>query len=254
MAIVFAGCNKKVDSATAQVTEVIIGTGADFPPLSFFNEKNELSGFEIDMLRAIDERLPQYSFTYRTFDFQNILLSLESGKIDVGAHLFEYNTERAQKFLYGDSGYFKFDLYWVVREDNEDFHSIEDLAGKTYVSDSTASNNFYIVNKWNDEHGKPFKIIFESNYPLLVEDIENGTAAASLATLSQVNGWKENYKAKVKVAGGVYNESDTYFLFNKRTGEQFKTEFDRALSELKREGVLKEIAIKHWGHADYLAK
>jgi ABC-type amino acid transport substrate-binding protein len=141
-----------------------------------------------------------------------------------------------------------------VREDNDDFHSIEDLAGKTYVSDSTASINFYIINKWNDEHGKPFKIIFESNYPLLVEDIESGTATATLATLSQINGWQENYTAKVKISGGVYNESDTYFLFSKQTGEQFKPEFDRALSELKREGVLKEIAVKYWGHTDFLAK
>jgi L-cystine transport system substrate-binding protein len=254
MVTMFTSCNRKADSGAVKVTEVIIGTGADFPPLSFYNDKNELSGFEIDTLRAIDESLPQYAFTYKTFDFQNVLLSLETGKIDIGAHLFEYNTERAKKFLYGETGYFKFDLYWVVREDNDDFHSIEDLAGKTYVSESTASNNFYIVNKWNDEHGKPFNIIFESSFPLLVDDIENGTATATLATLSQINGWKDNYHAKIKMAGGVYNESDAYFLFNKETGEQFKTEFDNALSELKRNGVLKEIAIKYWGHADYLAK
>jgi L-cystine transport system substrate-binding protein len=249
----FTACDKKPDSA-ARVTEIIVGTGADFPPLSFYNEKNELTGFEIDVLKAIDERLPQYEFTFRTFDFQNILVSLEAGKIDVGAHLFEYNIERAKRFIYGKSGYFKFDLYWVIREDNNDFHSIEDLAGKTYVSESTASNNFYIVNKWNDEHEKPFKIIFEPNFPLLVDALENGIAYATLATLSQINGWKQNYDAKIKAIGEPFNESNTFFLFNNQTGGQYQPEFDRVMAELKQEGVLKEIAIKYWGHADYLAK
>jgi ABC-type amino acid transport substrate-binding protein len=41
-------------------------------------------------------------------DFPNILLSLEAGKVDVAAFQFEYNPDRAQKYLYGAVGYTTF--------------------------------------------------------------------------------------------------------------------------------------------------
>jgi L-cystine transport system substrate-binding protein len=236
------------------ITEVIVASGADFPPLSFFNEKNELSGFEVDMLRAIDERLPQYQFTYQTYDFTNLLLALESGKIDVAAHLFEYNIEREQKYLYGKTGYYKFDLNWVVREDNDTFHSINDLAGKKYISQNNASNSFYLINKWNDEHGNPFQIIFAPNYPLIVEELENGTGVANLATRSQAEAWIREYNAKIKIVGDVYSESDTYLIFNKQTGSQLQQDIDKALAELKAEKVLESLAVKYLGNTDNLAK
>jgi L-cystine transport system substrate-binding protein len=241
------------DRAEPEVQEVIIGTGADFPPLSFYNDKNELTGFEKDMLDAIDERLPQYTFTYQTFDFTNILMSLESNKVDVGVHLFEYNIERDQKYLYGKEGYYKFDLNWIVREDDDSIGKIEDLAGKTYVSEGSTSNNFYLVNKWNEEHGKPFEIIISPNYPLVVEDLESGAADATLATISQLEGWQREYNAKLK-ANGQFQESPTYLLFNKDTGAQLQEDFDNALAEIKADGTLAELAVKYGIDTERLEK
>jgi L-cystine transport system substrate-binding protein len=243
----------QTDRKQLEVREVIIGTGADFPPLSFYNDKNELTGFEKDMLDAIDERLPQYTFKYQTFDFTNILMSLESNKIDVGAHLFEYNIERARKYLYGKEGYYKFDLNWIVREDDDSISQIEDIAGKTFVSENSTSNNFYLVNKWNEEHGKPFEIIIAPTYPLLVESLESGEADATLATLGQLEGWQREYGAKLK-ATGLLQESPTYLLFNKDTGKQLQEDFDKVLAEIKTDGTLAKLAVKYWGNAERLAK
>ncbi|MDR1837690.1 MAG: transporter substrate-binding domain-containing protein, partial [Treponema sp.] len=80
---IFAGCKSgKKDG----VTEVIIGTGSDYHPYCYLDEKNELTGFEKAVLDEIDRRLPEYKFTYRIFNFANILLSLETGAIDIAAH------------------------------------------------------------------------------------------------------------------------------------------------------------------------
>jgi L-cystine transport system substrate-binding protein len=248
-----AGQTEQSDRSEPKVQEVIIGTGADFPPLSFYDDNNELTGFEKDMLDAIDERLPQYTFTYQTFDFTNILMSLESNKVDVGVHLFEYNIERDQKYLYGKEGYYKFDLNWIVREDDDSIGKIDDLEGKTYVSEGSTSNNFYLVNKWNEEHGKPFEIIIAPTYPLLVEDLESGAADATLATISQLEGWQREYDAKLKTSG-MFQESPTYLLFNKDTGAQLQEDFDKALAEIKADGTLAELAVKYGIDTERLAK
>jgi L-cystine transport system substrate-binding protein len=224
------------ESSADKPTEVIIGMGADFSPLSFYNEKKELDGFEKDLLDEIDARLPQYTFSYKTFDFTNILLALESGKIDAAVHLFEYNIERAAKFLYGTEGYTHFDLYLIVRDTNDSITTLEDLKGKKLLVQNNAGNSYYVSNKWNEEHGKPFEIIFEPTTPLTIEDLETGVADAALFSKIEYDGWIREYDAKIKIVGGVVNESETFILFNKETGTEFQKAFDGALKEIKENG------------------
>ncbi|MDR3240203.1 MAG: transporter substrate-binding domain-containing protein [Clostridiales bacterium] len=247
----FSACGK-AKTGDGEPTEVLVGVGADFSPISFYNDDKELDGFEYELLAAIDDRLPEYTFTYKPSDFTNILLSLESGKIDAAAHLFEYNIERGDKFLYGTEGYIHFDLYFVSKTGAE-INSFEDLAGKKLIADGNGSNSFYIANKWNEEHGKPFEIIFEPTAPILIEDLESGVGDATLASVSQYDGWVREYNADIQISDAVVNESGTFILFNKDTGAELQAAFDKALADLKTEGFVAELSIK-WFDADVSVK
>ncbi|MDR3239894.1 MAG: transporter substrate-binding domain-containing protein [Clostridiales bacterium] len=241
----FSACGKaKTEDGDAK--EVIIGLGADFSPISFYNDDKELDGFEYELLAEIDSRLPEYVFTYKPSDFTNILLSLESGKIDAAAHLFEFNIERDNKYLYGTEGYMHFDLYFISKTGNP-INSYEDLTGKKLIVESNAGNAFYVANKWNEEHGKPFEIIFEPTAPILIEDIESGVGAAALASSAQYDGWVREYGADIQLSDGVVNESGTFILFNKQTGAELQAAFDKVLADLKTEGFVTELSLKWFG-------
>lgn len=84
---VLAGCGQGESAkAGSGVQTVIVGTGTDFPNIAFMDEKGELTGYDIEVMKAIDEQLPQYKFVFKTMDFSNLLTSLGNRKIDVIAH------------------------------------------------------------------------------------------------------------------------------------------------------------------------
>ncbi|MBR1721487.1 MAG: transporter substrate-binding domain-containing protein, partial [Treponema sp.] len=112
-----------------EVQTVIVGTGSDMQLYCYLDEKGELAGYEIDVMKAIDELLPQYKFEFQTFDFKNILLALSAGKVDIGAHAYESNPERRKNYLFTEYGYNDFSKYIVVLKENTDVHSLKDLVG-----------------------------------------------------------------------------------------------------------------------------
>ncbi len=142
--------------ADTKAKKILVGTGSTYKNVCFLDEKGNLTGYEVEVLKKIDEQLPQYDFEFKIFDFKTILVSLETGKIDLAAHQYESNPDRRAKYLYADEGVTKYDLRIAVRADRNDINSFDDLAkiGATVQVGNAASNNTYITNKWNDEHGK----------------------------------------------------------------------------------------------------
>jgi L-cystine transport system substrate-binding protein len=240
-------------SGTGKPTEIIIGAGSAYNPYWFLDADNNLTGFEKAVLDEIDRRHPEFTLKYQVYDFANILLSLETGKIDVAVHQYEYNIERDQKYLYGSVGYTTFPLYLAVREDDNSINSFEDLKGKTVVSTSTTGNAYYVANKWNDEHGKPFNIIFEATTALALEDIAAHRADALVSMIRNIESYKREYNASVKAVGEPVSNSNTYYLFNKQTGAQLKATFDAALKQLKDDGTLLKLS-QEWLGGDFIAR
>lgn len=95
-----------------------------------FDSKGKLTGYDVELVRQIDEKLPEYEFEFKTMEFSNLLLSLETNKIDFVAHQMEVNDEREEKFLFNKEPYNVFPLQVTVHQDNNDIHSIKDLKGK----------------------------------------------------------------------------------------------------------------------------
>ncbi|MDR2940983.1 MAG: transporter substrate-binding domain-containing protein [Treponema sp.] len=240
-----AACRKQ--GKDGGVKEIIIGTGSAYNPYCFLDEKGELTGFEKAVLDEVDKLLPQYKFTYKIFDFANILLSLESGSIDIGAHQFEFNTERAAKYLYGNEGYTTYNLYLVVQKDNNSIKTYEDLKGKVLVSTSTTSNAYYKANKWNNEHGNIFKLAFADSTPLMLEGIDTGIYDAFLLIERQVPNYIAQYNAKIKSVGEPVSFSDAYHIYNKHNGQQLKKDVDSAIVKLKENGALSRLSVEWLG-------
>ncbi len=236
----------------AQPREIIVGAVNAWKPYWYLDGNNKLTGFEKAVLDEIDARRPEFTLRYQVLDFPNILLSLEAGKIDVAVQ-YAYNAERAQKYLFGTVGYTTTPLYLGVREDDFSVNSFADLKGKTAVFTTTANNEYYITNKWNEEHGRPFKIIFESTFALMCEDIASGRADAIVSIFKSIETFNREYGARLRVVQPAVYNSDTYYLFNKRTGAELRDTFDAALQELKDDGTLKRLSLK-WLGGDFTAK
>ena len=236
-----------------KVKTVYVGVGyeSDF---SYLNEKGELAGYEIDMLKAIDEALPQYEFKYETSDLKGILLGLSAGKFDIGLKQYESNDERRKNYLFSENGYLCYDSYIQVLSSRNDINSLEDLQGKTVIGGSTVGaamgTKLENLNK-NLPDDKKYKVVYaKMTAEELIASLKNGSIDASTSTKALFRKRVQQYGDVVKLVGKEpVRKSDAYVLFNKKQ-TQLKKDFDAVLNDLIKTGKLSEISVKALGY-DY---
>ena len=240
-AALFSACQKGAG-------KVIVGTGQTYEPFCYKNSNGELSGFDIEVVREIDRRLPDIEVEFEVFEFKNVLVSLATGKIDVGAHEFEENPERRKTYLYGDEFYNDYNGYLAVKADGPwaNITSLEDLAGKpdAPLAVSTGSNYEAYVRTWNESHGPDAQlayISFDDDY-VRNTNVATGKCAAILLTLFDL----ELYNIKIPglnlrpVSETPVIESKAYLLF-KKGDVKLQSAFDGALRDMKADGTLEAI-------------
>ena len=263
MIVLLAGCGSSTPADSSKnggksVKKIIIGTGSDYKPYCFLDEKNNLTGFEIEVLKKVNEKLPQYEFEFKLFDFNAILVSLETGKIDLAAHQFESNPDRKNKYLFGEQGVTIYDLKLAVKENRNDITSLDDLAAinGTIEVGKASANKTAVVDRWNKEHGDKLKLILEaSDTTITLQNIESGKTDAFVNIQRNVDAYKATYGAKIKTVGEPISRSNSFYLYRKNdeTGTQLQKDVDGALKALKEDGTLAQLSQK-WLGGDYIPK
>jgi len=257
MSLVLVGCQSSAPT-TAAKKKIVIGTGNAYKPYCFLDEKGNLTGFEIEVLKKVNEKLPQYEFEFKTFDFNAILVSLETGKIDLAAHQFEVNPDRKTKFLFGDEGVTIYDLKLVVKEERNDIKSLDDLAAinGTIEVGKASTNKTYVVDKWNKEHGNKLNLVFAaSDTTITLQNLESGKTDAFVNIQRNVDDYRTTYKAPIKTVGEPISFSNSYYLYRKDdpTGAQLKKDIDAVLKTMKEDGTLVQLS-QQWLGGDYIPK
>ncbi|WP_186380988.1 MULTISPECIES: transporter substrate-binding domain-containing protein [Paenibacillus] len=257
MLAVLAGCStgtagNESESASAagdsKVKKIIVGTGTQFPNVCFIDENGKLTGYDVELIREIDKRLPEYEFEFSTMDFKNLLLSLETKKIDLIAHQMEVNEERQAKFLFNDEAYNIFPNKIVVSQKNEEVKSIDDLKGKKLIVGAT-SNAAVLAEKWNAANGSPIDIVYSGAGEDTITQIKTGRVDATISTQFAIDYQNKSVDAQLKTVGDPLSNSKVYFILNKDE-EELKAKVDEALKSIKEDGTLAKLSTE-WLGADY---
>lgn len=242
------GSANATDEATASnpnAETVVVGTGNGYQPFVYLDENGDLTGYDVAVLEAIDEKLDGYQFEYESSDFKNILTSLSAGKVDLAAHQYEYNDERTSKYLYGDVGYTDYTLYIANEAGEDQYSNLDELQGKKVFA-SPGSSVAYLLEQYNSEHpntDEQITIVYNENVgELLVTGLKNGTADAAILTQYDANKYNEQFDANLEITSEPISVSKTYFLYDK-ADEELKDAVDGALQELIDEGTLAEFRL-----------
>ena len=76
--------DSKGSTGSNKVTTLKVAHTQNYVPYDFVDEKGESDGYEVAVLKAIDEKLPDYKFEYTGTSDDDLLIGLESGKYDIG--------------------------------------------------------------------------------------------------------------------------------------------------------------------------
>ena len=104
-----------------------VATEATFPPFEF-QQGGQLTGFDIDLMRAIGEEA-DLNIDFRNLPFDGIIPALQARTVEAAISGMTITAERAQAISFSRP-YFRAGLAIAVREDNRTIKNFEDLKGK----------------------------------------------------------------------------------------------------------------------------
>jgi ABC-type amino acid transport/signal transduction systems, periplasmic component/domain len=241
-AVAFAAAQTAANPRTIRV-----GTGNAMKPYCFIDESNKLTGYDVEVLRKIDDYLPEYKFKIDSSEFSAILVGVETGKIDLASHEFAKNPEREKKFIFPDRPFGHTLLKLVVKQDRSDINKFEDLVGKTIYQGPT-SNFYKVVKDWNDKNpAKKINLVAIDNQTSadafqMVADGRQDATTSFPVIFDQI---QKQLQLPVKVTGTVW-KGDVFFILPK-TETQLKARIDEALAALEKDGTLSALSVKWLG-------
>ena len=235
------------------VRTVRIGIGNAYNPFCYLDENEELAGYEYEVLKVVDERLPQYEFQYEPTEFSNILVGIDTGSYDMGVHGFGWNEERAQKYLYSEVPSVTTGGYVIIGAAGKDYQGIEDLAGKK-IQVKTGSNVANLLEKYNEANPDlAVEIVYEdSENEQIVSNLVNGVYDAYINEKIDADQWLKQFDGLEEYGSNLFeNDSDSgcYYLYNKKE-TKLEKDISEVLTQLHEEGVTGKLSEEYLG-ADY---
>ena len=139
--ITLAGCGGDKDaSASAAKSQAgsaktyVVATRGTFRPFTYMDDKNNLTGYDVEILKEVEKRNPGIHFEFKTMAPSAGFVGMESGQVDIVANQITYNEERAAKTIYTKEVNNYTARKLAVRNDRNDINSLKDLKGKKVVT------------------------------------------------------------------------------------------------------------------------
>ncbi|MDN6837966.1 MAG: amino acid ABC transporter substrate-binding protein [Staphylococcus equorum] len=248
MVSVLTACgNNDASDSKSQKKEVKVALSAEVnPPYLYTNKDNEFVGLDMDYMKLIEKKLPQYDFKYEVGEEESNLVGIGSGKFDMGINWFFKTPEREKQFLYQDEPYSYALPLLVVNKDNSDIHSLQDLPGKKITPMAPSGGLYSILTQFNKDHSSKIDIntIQEPSNGDNLKMVSQGRRDAMFLNWNTYKAIQEQINADVKI-GGILKKEPLHIVYNKKH-QKLHDDVDRATQELKDEGKLQSLSKKYF--------
>jgi len=251
------GCSKQTSTpttATAQPAKKVINVGLSndvTPPFLYTDDKGELIGYDIDYLKELEKKLPEYQFKYESGAEEAQLIATDTGKYDFAMNWFFRNAEREKKFLYPEHEYGYSITALITKSDRNDIKTFDDMVGKKFPPMSASGGLRSIVNSYIAKNpAKPLTIesIDEPSNTENLKSVATGKTDAVFLNKLTFDAANAQLKLPLKV-GGIISKEPVWLVFNKNQADLAK-KIDAATEELKNDGTLSKLADK-WFKVDF---
>ena len=226
------------NSKTLREGTLKVATEGTFSPFSYYNDKNELVGYDVDVARAVAEKLG-LKIEFLTAPWDAMLAAFDAGKADAVFNQVSITDERKKKYEYSVPYTVVYGAI-IVHKDNNDIKSFEDLKGKKNA-DSATSNWAQVAKKYGaqnitvDSFAKSMELLIARRVDTVVRD---NTVFYDFL--------KQRPDAPIKIAAKL-KDVDYSAAIVQKGNKELADQISKALNELKAEGKLKEISLKYFG-------
>ena len=215
-----------------------IATEGTYAPFSYYDDKNELKGYDVDIAREVAKKL-NLKIEFLTAPWDAMLAAFDAGKADAVFNQVSITDERKKKYDYAQP-YTVVHGAIITHKDNDDIKSFDDLKGKKNA-DSATSNwakvaaSYGAQNVTVDSFSKSMELLISKRVDTVVRD-----------NIVFYDFIKQRPGAPVKIAAEGSDTDYTAPIVQKGNTE-LADQISKAIEELKNEGKLAEISIRYFG-------
>ena len=256
------GQDKAVNSSksgTNGVTTITVAHTQAYPPYDFVDENGGSDGYEVAVLKAIDELLPQYEFQFVVTTDDDLLIGVESGKYDVGTKGVWWTSARSETYVFPEHYIGSSTIGITIRkEDAQKIADLEDFAEYSGKLAPIAPQNaqYNVVENYNKNHpDKQVNLIAADQfvnadaYQWVLEgryDAYFDIRTSFEANVVSEDGEYHRYVDQLSYV--IYEAIPTWPLFN-IDNQELADAYDEAWAELEADGTLEELSQQYFGYS-----
>ena len=221
---------------------LIIGLDDSFPPYGFRNENNEIEGLDVDLAKAVGEKIGK-EVKFQPISWASKEQELNNGNIDCIWNGFAYSPDRAKTMTLSKK-YLKGEMYFMLKGDSN-IKSQGELVGKKI---GVQSGSVQEADLENSTLGKQVEIVPYADFLIACLDLEMGGIDAVYTSSIYGNYIIESKNKDYRTISSydISTASGTVIAF-KLGNFELKEKIENALEQLEKEGKLEEISMKWLG-------
>ncbi|UTC90994.1 amino acid ABC transporter substrate-binding protein [Treponema denticola] len=224
-------------------SKIIVGVNAYNPPICFYNNKDEITGFDIDVFEEI-ANIMNIEVEFRPIVPTEVNELINTGSVDCIASGFSYSDERNETYELTQAYLRNAVVILTLRSKN--IKTIEDLKDKkiggqkgSFGADLIKNNPDIMtrIHSLNDSY---------ENIPQMLGDLKNlglDACVGDISTMTEYLNKEPDVYSLVEQAIAL----DSYVYAFKKGNKALKTEIERVLYILEKKGVLEKISRKWFG-------
>lgn len=256
---VLSACSTQSQNQSDGKTVIKVATDSDTAPFTYKDVKT-YKGYDIDVVKAIFKDSKDYQVEFVTTPFDSILTGIDAGRYQIAVNDFNYNEQRAQKYLFSNP--ISRSNAAIVSQKGTQYSSLDDLSGKS-TEVISGTNYAQILEKWNTDH--PDKTPIQINYvssstgvTTRVQRVENGNIDFILydAISAEYIAKDQGFDVTVtKLSDQVGDKTDglEYLVFaDTKEGKELQSFVNKRLKTLKKDGTLASLSETYFG-GDYVS-
>lgn len=233
------------------VRTIKIATSAESKPLAWGAIGVEPQGYEPDLLKAVNAKLPQYKFEMEGVADIAQETGLATGKYDIAVGGYYTSANRVKQFFIPESP-MGASLMKIYSRKGSNINGMKDLVDKKIVPVTAGGGTYKFMMQWQEKNPGYKLEVTPSNagvpYPNRLNEIQNGKYDA-LVLPSNLGEQTviENQKLDI-VASEPVTFDNTYVLIHKSDENKvLADDINKVLKELKNDGTITKLSQKWFG-------
>lgn len=236
--LVLAGCGDEAKKADNATNVWRVGTNATFVPFEFANDKQELSGFDIELVQELAKKSGA-TVEFKNIAFDGLIPALGTKQIDLAASGMTITPARAEKVEFS-LPYYEAGLSVLVKDDSP-VTGVDELAGKSVAVQIGTTG----ADRAAEIPGVQLRT-FDHNSDALLEMKKGGVDAVLSDTAVLQYYASTTADAHVKVLPIPSDEPKYFGLAMAKGNTALKEKIDTALREMKKDGSLDALHKKYF--------